>query len=210
MKSETDKISNNELIEIFNRVLDSCPCIIDPFSYRRTVIQRRRNSKQHKDYFLKKQYDIECKLEVFENIPKNKIYVVIEDFIEILESYNSSKIFNRREAKKLNYNSYKLIKKDIKIIEEYQEMIYHYSSDYEWNDDEDFSILNPVLEEIYQQNKLLLKELKTKKFNILDPFRYGGSNLYDSTKKPIKKFFKELQIDYNLKSVNIKQMIDIL
>jgi len=225
-------ISNNELMKIFNNILDSYSfhfyCISLPFSLSITEkiklnkelgldskeiqskIKSNRELAQVKDYYEEKLIDIEQNLIVFENIPKTKIYKILEDFIDKIYNYNKSGKFKKSNSKKLQNESYKLIKKDIKIMESYQAMIFDYTSYNDYNDDIEFSILIPELDEIYLTNLLLLEELKTKKFKILDVYRYGGTSLYSATKRPLKNFFKELQQDYSLKSLHIKQMIDIL
>ncbi len=204
------ELTNDELVEIFNNVLDASSFVITIQSFGLIEYPSHRDMNHMKKYYDKKQFDIESGLAVFESIPKNKIYKIIEDFISELEQYVRSKQFKSKEAKNLQNKSYKLIKKDIKTIEEYQAMIYDYTADNDWNDDEQFTILNPLLDDIYQTNKKLLIELKTKQYKILDSYRYGGTNLYDSTKKPIKRFFKTLQKEYSIKTLNIKQMIDVL
>ena len=205
-----EKIANDELVEIFNNVLNSSSFVPTIPIFGLIESPSHRDTGDMKNYYEEKQFDIERELVVFENIPKNKIYNVIEDFIHVLEKYNRAKKYKMKNSKKLQKDSYNLIQKDIKIIEKYQEIIFNYTSYYDYNYDEDYSILNPELDEIYEKNILFLEELKTKEFKILDGYRYGGTNLYDSTKKPIKRFFKKLQKEYTLKTLNIKQMIDIL
>lgn len=211
-----NKIPIDELIEIFNNVLGSVR-----FQYVGVVKLFGAVDKPYKEdvylkpYLNKKQREIENNLNVFENIPQADIYRIIEDFILILEEFLKHKVAQLPSSmfnhKKLYKQSSLLIKKDTNTIKRYQEMIFHYTSHYDWNMDEDMSILNPVLDDIYETNLLLLNELETKNFNILDEYRYNLPRLYDKvTKKLIKDFFANLRKKYNLKSTNIKEITDIL
>jgi len=202
------KLTHNELVEIFNNVLNAHPYYPNVFCEMETVCYKE--TKCVKDYYDKKQLKIEYALTVFENIPKDKIYRVIECFVMKIEKYIATKRFKSEASKRLQSEAYIIRQKDIKIIEAYQEMIYDYTEDNSYNYDSGFAITVPELDDIYQQNKVFLQELETKEYKILNPFRYGGSKLYDGTKKSIKIFFKQLQEQYTLKVYDIKQMVDTL
>ena len=227
MKTD-EPLSIEELTDIFNTILDShCFRLIipafggTPRDYyehlewggtheefeKKQLINREKFSK----YFTNKELiEIEYKLIVFENIPRNIIYKIIEDFLEVIYQYAQSKEYKRNNSKELTINQNKIRKKDIRIIEDYQKMIFNYTSDYDYNDDSEYSILSSALDNVYDFNKSLLEELKTRKYKILDPYRYEGVKLYDSSKRKIKSFFKELKNKYNMKTSNIKDMIDII
>jgi len=213
-------IPHEELVEIFNRVLNSCQCI--PFDGILISLVGETGREILIDSYFLKDYlneiskdgnkrleEIEYKISVFENIPREKIYKVIEDFIYKMKDYTSSKNFVSAQRKELENKAYRRRKKDIKIIEAYQEMIFNYTSDYDYNNDE-FSILTDELDEVYQLNKKLLEELKTRNYKTMDTYRYEGTKLYNTTKKPIRQFFDDLKSKYHMKTSDIKQMIDIL
>ena len=134
----------------------------------------------------------------------------MEDFIYEIEKYVNAKNYKKTHSKKLQKESFNLIKRDIRTIERYQEMIYEYTSANHYNEDDEYSILEPKLDDVYWFNEKLLEELRTKKFEILDVYKYGGAKLYDGTKKRMKYFFHNLKHKYPLKAVDIKQMIDAL
>ena len=219
-------LSIEELTDIFNTILDShCFRFLvhafgdthrDYYAYlefggthEEFEKTQPTNREKFSKYFTNKELiEIEYKLIVFENIPRNIIYKIIEDFLEVILEYKKSKSFQRREGKKISKEAHRLIKKDIRIIQAYQDMIFNYTSDNDYNNDE-YSIEREELDEVYQFNKVLLEELKTKKYRILDFFRYGGMKMFPINKNKIQNFFDNLKI-YNLTHSNIKDMIDIL
>lgn len=225
---ENKPLSIDELIDIYNTILDShCFRLLIPefgdtprdyyehleFGGTHEAFEKKQptNRERLSKYFTNKEFiEIEYQLIVFENIPRNIIYKIIEDFLQVILDYKKSKSFQRRESKKISKEAHRLIKKDIKIIQAYQDIIFNYTSDYDYNDYYEYSIERVELNEVYHFNEILLEELETKKFKILDFFRYGGMRMYPINKNKIKKFFNNLQLKYTLTHANTKAMIDVI
>ncbi len=165
------------------------------------------------DYLKNKKNKIEHKLYVFKTIPYEELNIIMAEFIKLLIEWNKRKIkITIEDTKKSQNNIYKKISKEITIIQKYQKLIEEYTEigNPIWlkNDFPEFYKLNKELNNTYNINKKLLNELKTKNFVILDENNYRGKKVI--SKKPIKKFFENLKNKYKLKTMDIKQMIDVL
>jgi len=234
----TEEISEDELIEIFNNVLDSGHPDFDLITVNRYDFELRK-IQPLKKYLSTKQTEIESNLCVFKNIPKDKISMVLLDFLIEIEEY-------------LNANEYKPIgklyrdrkdkrrKKDIKILRDYQKMFFNTKKGEHSHINVDAIALNPrldeihkineildgrcksneildgrcklneILDEIYELNEILIKELETQNFNCLSIFKYSHISFQDPTKGRLKAFFNKLKKDYKINTLHAKQMIDIL
>ena len=214
--NDHDIISDEQLREIFENILNSCRLLFlidDQFE-----VISNSYINWHREYFdkipkreeLSRKEIIESKLDLFKKIPPNKIYKVMEDFVLLIHDYDNVKKMKKRNGKKLYNLTQNRRKKDIKMIEEFNYMIAdHMAANYRYHG-AGYDIENPELNIIYEINKKLLRELEHQDYRIFNSQRYAGAKYYDGTKKRFKDFFKELGQEYSIKAEEVKAMIAIL
>ncbi len=210
---EYSKIPNDELIDIFNNILDTYVYLpaLSPFNDPGPSWQLREYFPDFCNHVNKKKENkngteienIEFNLSVFESIPRNKIYEVMQEFIGVLADFYMHKLLDK---KKMDNSSYRQRKKDIKIIKNYQSLIYDYVIPHQ-----NYAVTHPALDAIYKLNESLLEELKNRKYHILNEGLYEKVRYFKRTKGNLKSFFEDLEEKYStIKATDIKNMIDII
>ena len=201
------KISDERLINIFRETI-LLPNI-------RVSARDAESIRIFQEYLESKQDDIEFKLSVFENIPQSDIHEIIKRFVKLLVIWCKYKSEITTSFTKASRNRIdKRIRKEITIIEKYQNLIEEYTADgFEcdlWLQEEYQEVygINKDLDTAYKVNKKLLHELKTKEFNILYEDYYRTSKV--ASKQFFRRFYEDLKGNYEVNVVHIKQMIDIL
>lgn len=204
-----EKITDDELIDIFNNILkDEC--------YKYFTQINKQHNDQNKGHTYKDA--IEFEIGAFAGIPRGDIQEVLNKFVFWLYGYygaNNSKLDNDREARKQKNK----INKHITAIKKYQDFIYRYTTEFEVNnsiklDDlelglKSISLINPLLDEIYEFNKIALKELETEDFKMLSKMEYMPYHT-DRTKNSLKSFFNGIAQKYNIALRDLKPLLDAL
>lgn len=192
-----DKLSNDELIAIFNEALQKYTH--KPF--------RKYLDSEHKTQKQTYRLLIECNLTVFETIPKSDIKMIMTDFCNNLFDYVIHKYYIYQKINTIDRKKTKnKIQSDINTIQKYQTLIEHYIKP---NTDQ----YTPILDEVYQLNIKAINTLKTHEisnFGWVSPFidltEYLAS-YNPTTKTRLKEFFEDLKSRYH---IAYKPLFDII
>ena len=152
----------------------------------------------------------------FKHIDFDKEYFAKLDKIKKISTTDSeyfskvSSTLNKNNQKnKIKLKPSQKIAKVINTIKSYQTMIEETFASRKKDGEYGFLNVSKEIQENYENNKAILKDLENKEFKIVS--KYTFYELPNATKTPIKQFLQKIRKQYNLKkSVSEKQLIDEL